>query len=104
MTDRKKNYDVAIIGGGAAGITAAISARRAGAAVLLCEKMPRLGKKIRASGNGRCNLLNDTLDPLFYNSEAREFVKPAFARFGKKKILRFFRDLGLRVYSDKGRI
>ncbi|OIO39157.1 MAG: hypothetical protein AUJ71_01280 [Candidatus Omnitrophica bacterium CG1_02_49_16] len=102
MTDR--GYDVLIIGGGAAGITAAISARRAGAAVLLCEKMPRLGKKIRASGNGRCNLLNDTLDVLFYNAQAREFVKPIFARFGKKEILHFFKDLGLRVYSDKGRI
>ncbi|MEN6311934.1 MAG: FAD-dependent oxidoreductase, partial [Acidobacteriota bacterium] len=51
-----KRFDVAVIGGGAAGLAAAISAARRGASVLVCERMPRLGKKILATGGGRCNL------------------------------------------------
>ena len=105
--DMEKNHfdhNTIIVGGGAAGIVAAISARRAGASVLICEKMPKLGKKIRVSGNGRCNLLNDTIDASFYNSEAKELVGAVLDRFGKKEMLSFFKNLGLMVYSDEGRI
>ena len=83
-------FDTLIIGGGAAGITAAISAGRKGTSVVLCEKMPQLGKKILASGNGRCNLLNDKLDSYCYNPAARDFVKQVFAAFGKTNITNFF--------------
>lgn len=104
MNEKNKSYDIAVIGGGASGIVAAISARRAGASVLLCEKNRRLGKKVRASGNGRCNLLNETLDSSFYNPEAKPLVDSVLARFGKQEALRFFKELGLAVFSDKGRI
>src|SRR3989338_8056858 len=104
MMKHVKEYDVIVIGGGAAGIVASISAARAGAFVLLCEKMPKLGKKIRISGNGRCNISNDVVDAACFNPEAKELVESALARFGPEEILRFFKDLGLRVYSDKGRI
>ena len=53
-----KGRRVLVIGGGAAGLTAAICAARQGARVTLLEKMDRVGKKILATGNGRCNLLN----------------------------------------------
>ncbi len=97
-------FDTLIIGGGAAGITAAISAGRKGASVVLCEKMPQLGKKILTSGNGRCNLLNEKLDSYCYNPAARDFVKPVFAAFGKSDIANFFKELGLEVYSENNRI
>ena len=99
-----KKYETVIIGGGAAGILAAISAARAGRSAIICEKMPQLGKKILASGNGRCNLLNNNLRPEYYNPEARGLVATVFNKFGKKEILDFFTALGLRTYSREGRI
>ena len=99
-----KKYSAAVIGGGAAGIVAAISHSRQGASVVICEKMPRLGKKILATGNGRCNLLNDNLDESFYNPVARKLVKSIFNQFGKTAVMDFFKNLGLQVYSQEGRI
>ena len=55
-------YDVIIAGGGASGMTAAITAARRGCSVLVLERMDRPGKKILATGNGRCNLTNSYLD------------------------------------------
>ena len=104
MIDRTKAFDVAVLGGGASGIVAAIAAKRAGKAVLICERMPALGKKILASGNGRCNLLNENLSASFYNQQARPLVKSVFSKFGKDAILDFFHSLGLQTYSEGGRI
>src|SRR4030042_4211106 len=94
----------AVIGGGAAGICAAISKGRRGEPVIICEKTSQLGKKVQASGNGRCNLLNDNLSEAFYNPAARYLVKSVFDRFGKLEILNLFKSLGLEVYSQDGRI
>lgn len=99
-----KNYETIVIGGGAAGIVAAISAARAGGSVVICEKMPQLGRKILASGNGRCNLLNDDLRPEFYNATARTLVETIFRKFNKSRMLSFFENLGLKTYSREGRI
>ncbi len=100
-----KKFDTIVVGGGAAGIVAAISAARRGRTVAICEKMPGLGRKILASGNGRCNLLNEKLDESFYNAAARGLVKGVFSKFGKKDIERFFEGLGLKLYRDEtGRI
>jgi len=93
-----------IIGGGAAGICAAISKARRGERVLLCEKSSRNGRKILATGNGRCNLANDLLTEEFYNPAARGLVRSVFERFGKEEILMFFRGLGLETCSQDGRI
>ncbi len=99
-----KNSLTVVIGGGAAGIVAAISKARRNEPVLICEKTTRIGKKLLVTGNGRCNLLNDDLDETYYIMSARELVKTVFARFGKNEILDFFRDLGLQVYNKDGRI
>lgn len=99
-----ERFEVAVLGGGAAGIAAAIAAARGGKSVVICEHMPRLGKKILASGNGRCNLLNENLSEKFYNTTAQPLVKNVFAKFGRRDILDFFEHLGLKTYSDSGRI
>ena len=96
---------IIIVGGGAAGMVAAISAKRAGHSVVLFEKLPQLGKKVLASGAGRCNLLNEDLDSSFYNPEGQPLAKNAFTHFGKEKIQEFFRELGLLTYTAQdGRI
>ena len=94
---------VAVVGGGAAGLTAAITAARLGAAVTLLEAGSRVGQKILASGNGRCNLTNTAVAPDAYN--APEFVAPALAGCGCNDVLAFFGDLGLLTYADEeGRV
>ncbi|MDD5680902.1 MAG: NAD(P)/FAD-dependent oxidoreductase, partial [Candidatus Omnitrophica bacterium] len=97
-------FDTIVIGGGASGIVAAISAKRKGRSVMVLEKMPQPGKKILASGGGRCNLLNDKIDSSFYNPAARNITNSVFRKFNKESILSFFRGLGLEVYSEGGRI
>jgi predicted Rossmann fold flavoprotein len=72
--------------------------------VTICERLPRIGKKILASGGGRCNLSNDRIDESIYNEAGRRLVRSVLSRFGKDAILKFFDDLGLFVYSDEGRI
>lgn len=93
-----------IVGAGPAGITAAISAARKGEAVLICEKLPQAGKKLLISGNGRCNLSNESLSEGFYKQSARELVKSVFLKFGKKEIADFFNELGLKMHSKDNRI
>ena len=93
-----------VIGGGAAGIAGAISAKRKGTPVLICERMPRIGKKLLTSGNGRCNFLNENLNESFYNRSSESLVKSVFAKYGKDRILDFFKELGLENHSEEGRI
>ncbi len=92
MNAKKK---VAVIGGGAAGMVAAISAQRAGAAVTILEKNPRVGKKILATGNGRCNYTNLNADVPWYHGSNPSFVKGALNAFSVEKTLHFFEDLGI---------
>ncbi|MBP1706476.1 MAG: NAD(FAD)-utilizing dehydrogenase [Chloroflexi bacterium] len=99
-----ETYSTAVIGGGAAGICAAISTARRGESVVICEKLSRLGRKILASGDGRCNLLNDDLSESGYNPASRGLVKSVFGFFDRTAILDFFKGLGLEVYSREGRI
>jgi predicted Rossmann fold flavoprotein len=94
---------VIVIGAGAAGLCSAISAARKGCAVLLCEKMSQPGKKLLATGNGRCNLLNENLENRYYNRSARELVESIFKRTNKTAILDFFKELGLTVYQKEGK-
>lgn len=100
-----KKETVAIIGGGAAGVMAAISASKAGHSVTVCERLKTLGKKVLASGGGRCNFTNVNVGPEFFHPEEYDFVKGVFDRFGKKDIDDFFLDLGLYSYAgEDGRV
>lgn len=99
-----EKVSVAIIGGGAAGITAAISAKRNGRSVVICEKMPQLGKKLLITGNGRCNLLNDDTSSAHYNPPAGNLVKSVFSKFGRAYMVDFFSGLGLQMHEKEGRV
>ena len=89
---KKVKIDVAVIGGGASGIMAAIFAARCGKSVCILEKNPRIGKKILATGNGRCNFTNINAKAQDYNSE---FVGPALDCFSPDDVISFFKEIGL---------
>lgn len=92
-------YDIAIIGAGASGMAAAISAKKEKpkAEILLIEALPRVGKKILATGNGRCNLTNLTAGAGSYNNP---FVAAVLAKYPPEGILSFFSSIGLECVND----
>jgi hypothetical protein len=63
-----------------------------------------MGRKILVSGAARCNIFNKDLSEAHYNPEARSLAKNIFSRFGRSDIEKFFDDIGLKLYSDGGRI
>lgn len=95
-------YRVGIIGGGAAGMAAAIAAGTAGAQVTLIEGNDRLGKKILATGNGRCNLGNEKLDLNEYYTGSPELLGKCLERFGTEETVSFFLSIGLMIHSRNG--
>ena len=92
----------AVIGAGASGMTAALTAARLGHEVRLFERQARVGRKLMATGNGRCNLTNTQAGPRNYHGEAPDFVRPALERFGPAEALDFFRGLGLLTREEYG--
>ena len=97
-----KQKTVLVIGGGAAGLTAAICAARQGAKVTVLEKMDRVGKKILATGNGRCNIMN--VGPLRYHGE-EAFAKEVLAHADLHRVAAFFESLGLTLREEEeGRV
>ena len=72
---------IAIVGGGASGMMAAIAAAEHGAEVWIYECKDRLGKKILATGNGRCNLTNEAMGEEFFYSSSPEHIKEALSVF-----------------------
>ncbi|MGD0781748.1 MAG: aminoacetone oxidase family FAD-binding enzyme [Candidatus Aminicenantales bacterium] len=97
-------FDVAVIGGGAAGLAAAIGAARKGASVVVAERLPKPGKKILVTGGGRCNLTREIYGAADFTSTDPALVASVFARIGPDDVLRFFHELGLSTVSDGGRI
>lgn len=96
MENKKQNrYDIAIVGGGASGMVAAISAARAGVKVVILEHMDRIGKKILATGNGKCNYTNEDQSLEHYRGEHPEFILPVMEQFGFEKTVSFFEELGI---------
>lgn len=91
MTD----IDVTVIGGGAAGLMAAVSAARCGARTRVIEHMDRIGKKILSTGNGKCNYTNAVQGLSCYRGENPAFVLPVFEQFGQEDTVRLFEELGI---------
>lgn len=92
---------IAVIGGGASGLIAAISAAKNGAKVTIYEKMNRVGKKILATGNGRCNYTNMNLSKECYHSNDLKLTEDVMNFFDLEKTLIFFNELGILPYVDK---
>jgi predicted Rossmann fold flavoprotein len=100
-----KVFDAAVVGGGAAGLAAAITAARRGRSVVVLERMPRLGKKILVTGGGRCNLAHEVLDSASYSSTSGNLVAAVLGRFGSLPIRLFFKGLGLETITESdGRV
>ena len=95
----------AIIGGGAAGLMAAITAAENGHSVTLFERQARVGRKLLATGNGRCNLSNTNLSTDNFHGVQADFVRPALDAFPTEAALDFFHNLGLLTVTEpSGRV
>lgn len=100
-----KNYDLIIAGGCSAGIVAAINAKRRNPdmKIAILEKLPRIGKKLLATGNGKCNLTNETA--VMHDYIGKDFASYAFAKYSPETVKEFFASLGLLCYTDScGRV
>lgn len=98
----KKRTDILIIGGGASGLACAVSAAQSSdRTIMLLDRMPKVGKKLLVTGNGRCNLSNRNLSEEFYHGSFD--VKPILEEFSDIRL--FFEKLGLYTVCDSsGRI
>lgn len=105
---KKHVFDVAVIGGGAAGLMAAAFAAQQGAETVLIEKGKQCGRKLLITGGGRCNFTNSLGDAKeFCNAfgENGRFLYTAFAKFSSTDTLKFFSSLGVKyIIEDLGRV
>jgi len=107
MTKRKKMsrcYQLIVIGSGAAGMMAAITAAREGKKVLLLEKLSKIGAKLKATGGGRCNLTNTLDNEEFMRRFGRDgrFMSPALEALDHKALMQFFSDIGVESHAPDG--
>lgn len=91
---------IGIIGGGASGMMAAISAASHGAEVTILEGGDRVGRKILATGNGKCNFTNSHMENTCFRSNSTADISPFLAEFGHTGTLAFFESLGM-LYKNK---
>ena len=101
-----KEYDIAIVGGGPAGIMAAIAASQHSSSVVLLEKNSRLGLKLLMTGGGRCNITNlKPIKKLLNSYSQKNFLKHSFYKFTNENLLSLFQDKGLDfIQEDDNRI
>jgi len=100
-------YDIAVVGGGAAGAMAAIRSSELGKRVVLVERNDAIGKKILITGKGRCNLTNTAPIEEFIGRFGRQgkFLRSAFYAFFNEDLIEFFRSRGLEVKAERqGRV
>lgn len=95
--------DCIILGGGAAGLAAACALSGSRLRVALVERQERVGKKLLATGNGRCNLSNADMTPEHYG-EAAPFVRRVYEATPPSEVLAFFDRLGLMLCEEEGRL
>ncbi len=102
LTDTRR---VAVVGGGAAGMMAAIFAAQSGAEVVLYERNDRMGKKLRITGKGRCNVTNDCdLNEFLTNVPTNpRFLYAALSAFGTADTMAFFEEAGVPLKTERGK-
>ena len=93
---------IAIVGGGASGMMAAITAAEHGAEVWIYESKDRLGKKILATGNGKCNFTNLIQEDSCYRGTDAFFSRPVRGAFTVEQTLEFFRNIGIEPKIKNG--
>ena len=91
----KNARTLAVIGGGASGMAAAIEAAHQGVHVVLYESQARLGRKLLATGNGRCNFSHQGFNDSNYHGTHPHFVHDALTQFHEADTLAFFEAIGL---------
>ncbi len=96
--------DTIIIGAGAAGCMAAIFAARYGKSVLVFEPNEKIGRKLRITGKGRCNITNNsTVEEHIKNIPVNSrFMYSAFSSFSAEDTMNFFEDLGVLLKTERG--
>ncbi len=99
---RKNMSRVFVIGGGASGMVAAIMAARNGHSVTIWEHNDKLGKKLYATGNGKCNLTNSAYSPEYYRGGDSSLVEAMLEQFSVEDTKTFFRSLGLMLKERNG--
>ena len=97
-------YDLIVVGSGAAGMMAAITAARNGRSVLLLEKLSKIGAKLKATGGGRCNLTNTLTNEDFMARFGRDgrFMTPALDAMDHKALISFFKEIGVESHAPDG--
>jgi hypothetical protein len=99
----KIDADIIVVGGGASGLMAAITAVEHGADVILLERQEKTGRKLSATGNGHCNFTNaDMKEDYFFQSDGNGFVKKALEIFPPEKVISFFEESGIAVTERNG--
>ena len=93
---------IGIIGAGASGMMAAITAAKLGAEVTLIEKKDRVGKKILATGNGKCNFTNISISDIDYNSQCKTIYSDYMSQFDEKDTISFFKSTGMLIKNKNG--
>ncbi len=93
--EQEKQFAVAVIGGGAAGLMAAITAARMGVSVVILEQKEKTGKKILSTGNGKCNYTNERQGISYYRGENPAFVVSVMEQFGFAETVAFFEEIGI---------
>lgn len=97
-------YDVIVVGGGPAGMLAAGTAAENGKSVLLIEKNNLLGKKLRITGKGRCNITNIADESVFFDNITvnSKFMFSPFHCFNNIRVVEFFNSLGVKTVVERG--
>lgn len=101
---KDKEYNLIVVGAGAAGMMAAICAARDGKKVLLLEKLSQIGAKLKATGGGRCNLTNTLSNEDFMAKFGRNgrFMQDALRVFDYKALIQFLEGIGVATHAPDG--